>query len=164
MTPPLPFPALIAAAVQAGWVGPTAALSLVIIALSFIAIAVTIVLAGRGTAQAVQKLSDELGEMRSELHGTLHSVREVAEQGRDMAGQVREEVRAVIATSQRIRHDVERGVRRARRRLQDLDALAEVVQEEIADTALDVTATLRGVRRGAGMVTRLRRWLRRGRR
>lgn len=146
------------------WVGPTAALSLVVIALSFLGIAAAVLLVLRSAVRGLHKLSDELAELRGELGPAIRSLREVADEGRDLTRHVREEVRAVIASSQRIRHDVDRGVRRARRRLEDLDALAEVVQEEIEDTALEVTAALRGVRRGAGMVHRLRRLVRRGRR
>ena len=49
-------------------------------------------------------------------------------------------------------------------RLADLDALYEVVHEEVEETALDVAARVRSVRNGAGMVSRIRRWLVRGRR
>ena len=57
------------------------------------------------------------------------------------------------------RNDLEIGVRKVKRKLSDLDALYEVVHEEVEDTALDVAAGLRSVRNGAGMVGRIRRWL-----
>ena len=53
----------------------------------------------------------------------------------------------------------ELGVRQVKVKLRDLDALYEVVHEEVEDTALDVAATLRSVRAGAGMVGKSRRWL-----
>jgi methyl-accepting chemotaxis protein len=158
------FPVFAAVLLQATWVGPTVALSLVVIALSFLALAVAVARMGKGAVDAMEHLSKELAEVRDDLRPALRSLREVAEDGREVATHLREEVRSVVASSQRIRHDVDRGFRRAKRRLEDLDALAEVVQDEIEDTALDVTATLRGVRRGAGMVNRLRRLVRRGRR
>jgi methyl-accepting chemotaxis protein len=151
--------ALPLAALQAGWVGPTAALSLVVIALAFVTLAVILAVAGRGAARATTALSQEVGELRAEVQATLKSLRQAAEEGRGLAVQVRDEVHAVLATSRRIRRGVHRGFQRARRRLQDLDALAEVVQAELEETALDVAATLRGVRRGAGVVQRLRRWM-----
>src|SRR2546422_3006737 len=40
----------------------------------------------------------------------------------------------------------------AEARLQDLDALLDVVQEEVESAVLDVAATLRGVRRGIALV------------
>jgi hypothetical protein len=77
---------------------------------------------------------------------------------------VHDETRAVLATSRRVRREVERGVQRVRTRLSDLDALYEVVHDEVQDTALDVAATLRTVRTGAGALARIKRLLVRGRR
>ncbi len=51
----------------------------------------------------------------------------------------------------------------AEARLADLDALFEVVQEEVETTALDVAATLRNVRRGLSLLEWGRRALKRGR-
>jgi hypothetical protein len=51
----------------------------------------------------------------------------------------------------------------AEARLADLDALFEVVQEEVEAAALDVAATLRTVRRGLGLLEWGRRALQRGR-
>ncbi len=44
------------------------------------------------------------------------------------------------APSQRIRYDVERGFKRTRQRLADFEAVVDVVQEEVEDAALDLTA------------------------
>jgi hypothetical protein len=54
-------------------------------------------------------------------------------------------------------------VRQVRHRLAELDALYEVVHDEVEDTALHVAATLRSVRGGAGALARIRRLLVRGR-
>jgi hypothetical protein len=51
----------------------------------------------------------------------------------------------------------------AEARLADLDALFTVVQEEVEATALDMTATLRKVRRGLSLFEWGRRTLKRGR-
>ena len=66
-----------------------------------------------------------------------------------------------MEASRRLRRGLERGVRRARVRLADLDALYEVVHGEVEHTALDVAARLSGLRRAGGMVRRVRRLLRR---
>lgn len=142
----LPVPVAVLPALEAGWVGPVGAISLVVIALSFLVIAATVAFIGRGILE------------------TLRALRETAAEGRGLVTRLKEEVDEVVRTSQRVRHDVDRGVRRARRRLADLDALAEVVQEEVEETALDVAARVRSFRTGAGMVSRLRRMLFRQRR
>ena len=87
----------------------------------------------------------------------LESVRQVAEEGT-------QEAQAYLATSRAVRGDLEQGVQRIKDRLAELDALYEVVHEEFEEAALDVAARVRAVRRGAGMVGRLRRLILRGRR
>jgi len=162
MTPPF-LPAL-GFILEAAWVGPTMAISLVFIALSFIVIAVIAVVVGREAAQALDTLSKELSELRSEVQPTLQGVRAMAEEGKGLAAKLNVEAHEIIRTSSEIRHDVRRGVDRVRERLEDLDALAEVMQEELEDTALDVAAKVRGVRSSLSIVGRLRRILRPGRR
>ena len=141
----------------AGWVPPTIALSLVFIALSFVAVAIALLLGMRRIDRQVQTLQQRLSP-------TIDAVNRLAGTGEDLGGRVREEVLAVLDTSRIVRRDVTRGVRRIQGRLQDLDALYEVVHEEVQDTALDVAAKLRTFRRGTSVIGRLRRLLVRGRR
>lgn len=140
-----------------GWVGPTAALSLVVIALSFAAIGIATVLAARAARRKMAALSDRLESLRGEFEGVLTSVRQVAQSATAEAEQY-------LATGRAIRLDLERGVRRVKARLAELDALYEVVHEEVEEAALDVAARVRAVRQGASVVGRLRRWMVRGRR
>ncbi len=147
-----------------GWVGPTVAISLVVIALAFAAIAAGSVMLARAAKREISEVSDKLEGIRGDLHDAMHAVRRVAETGEDLSLKLKEEIQHYLATSRAIRQDVERGVRRVKTRLADLDALYEVVHEEVEDTALDVAARVRSVRHGASVVGRLRRWLVRGRR
>ena len=52
-----------------------------------------------------------------------------------------------------------RGVDRLEAKLADLETLYDLVHDEIEDTALDVAAALRSVRRGNGVLGRVRRLL-----
>jgi len=147
-----------------GWVGPTMAISLVVIAIAFALMAAASALIARRAATEISQLSEELGKLREELSPALAALRRVAEAGAEVSGDIRDEVRHYLATSRAVRKDLDRGMRRVKTRLADLDALYEVVHEEVEDTALDVAARVRSVRRGAGMVGRLRRLFVRGRR
>ncbi len=140
-----------------GWVGPTAALSLVVIALSFLAIGFTVVFAGLAVRRSLKKVSDRLETLRHEFERVLDSVRKVTESATD-------EARHYLSTSRSVRQDLERGIRRVKARLAELDALYEVVHDEVEETALDVAARVRAVRQGASVVGRLRRWMVKGRR
>jgi H2-forming N5,N10-methylenetetrahydromethanopterin dehydrogenase-like enzyme len=67
---------------------------------------------------------------------------------RHLVGSIRGEADALVGASRDIRLRIVRAADAAEERLADLDALAEVVQEEVEDTALAAAATLRNVRRG----------------
>ena len=140
-----------------GWIGPTVAISLVVIALAFAAIGVAVALLARTAIREVR-------ELREEVAPAISAVRRITDAGADLSGDIKQEVQEYLATSRAVRRDLERGVYEVKSRLADLDALYEVVHEEVEDTALDVAARVRAVRNGAGMVSRIRRWLVRGRR
>ena len=139
------------------WVGPTVAISLVVIALAFAAIGVAVALLARTAIREVR-------ELREEVAPAISAVRRITDAGADLSGDIKQEVQEYLATSRAVRQDLERGVYQVKSRLADLDALYEVVHEEVEDTALDMAARVRAVRNGAGMVSRIRRWLVRGRR
>jgi uncharacterized protein YhaN len=109
----------------------------------------------------------ELKQLRTDIAPTLDTVRRFGEQGLDLAKLAHDEAREIIDTTRRVRYDAERAVKHARRRLADFDAVIEVVQEEVEETALQLTSTLHNVRTGTGMIEQLRRLIRprrRGRR
>jgi hypothetical protein len=140
-----------------GWIGPTVAISLVVIALAFAAIGVAVTLLARTAIREVR-------ELREEVAPAISAVRRITDAGAELSGDIKQEMEEYLATSRAVRRDLERGVYEVKSRLADLDALYEVVHEEVEDTALDVAARVRAVRNGAGMVSRIRRWLVRGRR
>lgn len=147
-----------------GWVGPVAAISLAIIAASFVAIAVAVLVLGRRAAAESQSLGREMAELRRDLGPTIQALTRLTATGEELSGRVKEEVQALLDTSRRVRRGVSRGVRRVRGRLEELDALYEVVHEEVQETALNVAATLRSFRSGTSALQRIRRFLVRGRR
>jgi len=139
------------------WIGPTVAISLVVIALAFAAVGVAVGLLARTAIREVR-------ELREEVAPAISAVRRITDAGADLSGDIKQELQEYLATSRAVRQDLERGVYQVKSRLADLDALYEVLHEEVEDTALDVAARVRSVRNGAGMVSRIRRWLVRGRR
>lgn len=133
------------------------AISLVVIALAFAAIGVAVVLMARSATR-------ELRELREEVAPAIAAVRRITDAGADLSGDIKEEIQEYLETSRAVREDLARGVFQVKSRLADLDALYEVVHDEVEETALDVAARVRSVRNGVGMVSRIRRWLVRGRR
>jgi hypothetical protein len=135
------------------WVGPTIAIGVSIIAIGFLAIAVGAVLAFRKIAEAAESLR----HLREDLGPAMKSIQSLTEKGSEITTAVRTEVLAVVETSRQLRGQVESGVERVRDRLGDLEALYDVVEEEVEETALSVASALRRFREGAGVVTRLKR-------
>ncbi|MGH7702431.1 MAG: DUF948 domain-containing protein [Gemmatimonadales bacterium] len=147
-----------------GWVGPTVAISLATIAVAFVALAAILGPATRRAAQEAKALAQALARLNADLAPALKAMRDMAQQGQEVAAVVKTEVVAVVETSRRLRGRVEVGAERIQERLADLEALYDVVEEEVEDTALDLATFLRRVRSGGSWWSRLRRLLPRRRR
>ena len=141
------------------WIGPTIAVSLAVIAVAIVLFAaVTAFLALRVVGEVEERKALFVG-LKADLDETLAGIRQLTAQGQDLMGLVRLEAGAFVQTGRRIRRKVNRGMDRVERRMQDLEALYDVVHAEVEDSALDVAAALRRVRHGNGMIGRVRRML-----
>jgi len=120
--------------------------TLPVIALSLLVIAIVLLVLVIGLALALRQVAHRLEEQQNMLR-----------EGQALLRTVKEEAEAVVRTSRGVRRAVVRGVKRARAKLLDLEALYDVVHEEVEETALDVASTLRTVRRGGGMLGRIKR-------
>ena len=125
------------------WVPVTVALSLLVIALSFLAIAVGILLTLRGLKKGVDP--------------ALKALTSAAESTQAVAALVRREGEGLGETSKRVRESVNGGLARIEDRLADLDALYEVLYEEMKETGLEAGVMMRRLRRPGSWWGRLRR-------
>lgn len=119
---------------------------------SAVALAVVAVAAVGGAAAAVVLVR----ELRRFFATVERLAGPAVSDARQLVAAIRTEAEALVGTSRDIRGRIMRAADAAEARLADLDALFEVVQDEVEDTALDVTAALRDVRRG----TRVWQWVR----
>lgn len=119
------------------WVGVVSAISLGIIALSALVVAGAFIVAALGIRAALKALRDLAGPAIADI--------------RQLIGSIKTEAESLVDTSRDIRHRIVRAADAAEERLTDLDALAEVMQEELEETALDAAATIRNVRRGLSL-------------
>ena len=151
------------AVVQVGaspeWVGPTMAISLAVLALSFLGLAVAVGLAALRLAGQVRKVSTVVDGLQDDVARTLKTVRGLTEQGQDLMVLVRHEVGAFAQTARRLRRKTVRAADRVESKLEELETLYDVVHDEVEGAALDAAAALRSVRRGNGMLGRVRRFL-----
>ena len=116
------------------WVAVVTAVSLAIIALAAIVV-------------AVSSLGAALG-MRAFLQALRQLAGPAVDDARQLVATIRHETEALAGTSRDLRQRVLRAADAAEARLTEVGALFDVLREEAEDTALDVVATVRNVRRG----------------
>ncbi|MDH5804228.1 MAG: hypothetical protein OEZ54_03515 [Gemmatimonadota bacterium] len=98
------------------------------------------------TATAFERLADTLDrEARPLMDATRHAVNETSR----VAGKLTDEVDGIVDTSHDLRKRFMRAADSAETRLLEFEALLDVVQDEMEETALDVASALRTTRRGA---------------
>jgi uncharacterized protein YoxC len=151
--------ALLQVSTAPDWVGPTVAISLAILALSFLGMGIAVAFAALKLAKQAAKVGTLVDGLQDDIARTLKGVRNLSEQAQDVMVVVRHEAGAFAQTSRRLRRKMVRGADQIEAKLQDLETLYDVVHDEVESTALDVAATLRSVRRGTGMIGRVRRIL-----
>ena len=126
-----------------GWVPPTVAISLVIIALSFLVIGAVVLFIGLAIKKETSKAKKQLAVVAADAKNVLQRLKSEAEGFADLSADARGRLRGAIDTVDG--------------RLKDLDALVEVLQEEVEETAMDVAAMMRTVRRTGGILGAARR-------
>lgn len=151
--------ALVQVGATPDWVGPTVAISLVVIAVSILGGAIAMAVAALRISGETRKLSTMVQGYQEDVAQALAGARRLTEQGQDLLVLLRQEIGAFTQTSRRIRRKLVRGVDSVEAKLTDLETLYDLVHEEVEDTALDVAAALRTSRQGNGMLGRVRRLL-----
>lgn len=132
------------------------AISLAIIALAFVAIALSLAVAAKHAASELRDLSKVLDDLRKELSPALQAVQSVSEEGQRLASLISDEAEALVDSSRALREGVGE-------RIANLQAIYEVMEAEVEETALDVAVKLRTFRSGVGWFSTVRRLLRAGR-
>ena len=146
-------------ATTAGWVGPTMAISLAVLAIAFLGLAIAIGVVALKLAAQVRKVGTLVDGLQDDVARTLKSVRGLTEQGQDVMVLVRHEAGAFAQTARRMRRKAVRAADRIEVKMEELEALYDVVHDEVEGAALDMAGALRAVRRGNGMLGRVRRLL-----
>jgi len=116
------------------WVGVVSAISLMIIALAALLGGTAIIVAALDVRWALKALKGAAGPAIADVRQLISSIKTEAD--------------ALVGASRDVRQRIVRAADAAEERLTALDSLAEVMQEELEETAIDAAATMRDVRRG----------------
>jgi uncharacterized protein YoxC len=142
--------------IASGWVGTTMAISLVVIALSFITIAIALAVALGRASSEMRQLSEVVDSLRAELSPALKAVQTLSGESERLVALVSNETEEVVNASQALRAGL-------REKLTNLEAVYDVLAEEVEETAIEAAVTLRNFRTGASWFGMIRRLLRVGR-
>lgn len=132
------------------WVGVVTAISLLVIAVAALVGGVAIVMAAMGVRSALKAMKGFAGPAIADARLLISNIKTEAD--------------ALVGTSRDIRRRIVRAADAAEERLTDLNSLADVMQEELEETALDAAATMRDVRRGLSVWRWSRKLLKRKKR
>ena len=131
------------------WVGPTVAISLLIIAASFLVMGGVVLAIGLSLRKQSARARAQLAAFTADTRAITQRFKHELEGFADLSTETRARLRGAIDTVDG--------------RLKDLDALVEVIQEEAEETALDVASMVRTVRRTGGILGAARKAMRRRR-
>ncbi|MCH6547202.1 MAG: hypothetical protein IH798_02040 [Gemmatimonadetes bacterium] len=137
-----------------GWaevVTAIAAAIIAVIALGLVVYAVPLLRQASRTSAALERF------LERDSRPLLENARSVVSEASQIASKLRLEIDGVIETSQDIRGRVKNAVDATEDRLLDLEALLDVLQEEMEDTVLDVAAAVRTTRRGTAVFRTMKR-------
>jgi exonuclease VII small subunit len=110
-------------------------------------------------AEQARKVSALVDGLQDDAVRALKGIHSLTDQAQEVMVLVRHEAGAFAQTAQRLRRKTVRAVDRIEAKLQDLETLYDVVHDEIESGALDLAAALRSLRRGNGVLRRVRRML-----
>ena len=131
------------------WIAPTIALSLVVIAACLMVIGRVAIAIGLGLRRRSRAFSAQLAPLTTDA--------------RDLLGRLKGEVEGYVELSIEARAKLSGAMAAVQTRLEDVDALAEVLQEEVEESALGAASLLRTVRRSGSLLGAARRALKRRR-
>ena len=131
------------------WVAPTIAISMVVIAVCLLAMGGVAVAVGLGLRSRSRALSVQLTTLTTDARMLLARLKQEVEGYVDLSGEARIKLKGAMTAVET--------------RLEDLDALADVLQEEVEESALSAASLLRTVRRSGSLLGSARRAMKRRR-
>lgn len=140
-----------------GWAPTVTAIATVVAALIAVGLAVVALPLIRQASRTGAAVERFLNFLEKDSKPLIEDARSVVSEANRAVIKLRSEIDGVVETSQDIRTRVGNAADAAESRLLDLEALLDVVQEEVEETVLDVAAALRTTRRGSTILRTMKR-------
>jgi len=121
------------------WVTVVSALSLVVIAIAALTVAAQLIIAGHHITRLLRLLESYAGPALEDVRRLVAAIRTEAEN--------------IAGTSKDLRIRIVHAADAAEARLADLNALLDVIQDEVEGATVDFAATVRTIRRGASALS-----------
>lgn len=99
--------------------------------------------------EGVKKLNGTLDRLTSDTQPLLSNARAMVEDARDMVATVKRDVSAVSGAAAAMGDTILDAVEVTSQRIDEVNAVLDVVQDELEDTAITAISAVRGVRMGA---------------
>lgn len=130
------------------WVDLMTSISSIVIALVLIVIAISLVPAAWNSRKIYQRINNVMEQFGERSNPLLEHARNVADNVDYVSSAVRADVERLQATVAEAQTRLLRAADQAERRVNEFNALLEVVQEEAEELFIDTASTLRGVKAG----------------
>ena len=140
-----------------GWAPTVTAIATVVVALIAVGLAVFALPLMRQASRTGAAVERFLNLLEKDSRPLIEDAKSVVSEANRAVTKLRSEIDGVVETSQDIRARVRNAADAAEGRLLDLEALLDVVQEEVEETVLDVAAALRTTRRGSTILRAMKR-------
>lgn len=131
------------------WVAPTIAIALAVMAACLLVMGGVALAIGVGLRARTRALTAQLANLTADARAVADRLKIEIDGYADLAGDTRARLKGAVDAVQT--------------RLEDLDSLADVLQDEIEETALSAASLLRTVRRSGAVLGAARRAVRRRR-
>ena len=139
------------------WAEAVTAISTALIAVMLLAAGVVVLFLMRDVRDLMRSAQRAIDTLERDARPALLAAKGITEDAAKLVSTFKDEAGDVVTSVKDVRERFEVMIDKTEERLQDLDALIDVVHYEVEETALDVAAALRTTRRGATVVRAMKR-------
>jgi uncharacterized protein YoxC len=138
------------------WVDLLTSIASIVIALALIAIAIPVIPAAWNLRKTYKKVQETVDRVQNDINPILHHAHAVADNVNYVTSAIRMDVQQLQGTIASTQERLNRAAVLAEQRINQFNALLEVVQDEAEDLFIGTAATIRGVKVGTEALSRFR--------